>query len=135
LRPSRFRRDRSRVGLVEEWFWLWPSGRKGDTETQLRHSWMELAKSGSPLAPAALHNLAVTAHLNALEADHSGNSVATAWKSAYGRWRQVLADERCWEWLEARVAAAAAADPRLTSSTVCSTPLRARAGPGCRGAG
>jgi hypothetical protein len=102
--------------LVEEWFWLWPTGRKGGTETQLRQSWLDLAKSGSPLAPAALHNLAVTAHLNALEADHTGNSVYTAWKSAYRRWRQVLDDERCWAWLEARVEAAA--DPRLTSAAV-----------------
>ncbi|MCD0443122.1 hypothetical protein LO763_05700 [Glycomyces sp. A-F 0318] len=99
--------------LAEEWFWLWPvdTGTGHGSDRQLRTAWNELVRTKSPDASAALHNLAVTAHLNALETADGGKGVHTAWKSAYRRWRQVLADEGCRAWIEARVEAAA--DPRL----------------------
>jgi hypothetical protein len=105
--------------LLDEWFWLWPVPDvdvEDATADDVRRAWSDAAGTGQSHAAAAVHNLAVTAHLKALEAGKSAKSVEGTWNRAYRRWRQVLRDEGCWAWLERRVEAIA--DPQLQRGAV-----------------
>jgi hypothetical protein len=105
--------------LLEEWFWLWPIPDvelDGAEPSDVGRAWGELIGTGKAHASTALHNLAVIAHLNVLESGRGSKSVETAWRGVYRRWRQVIDDERCWEWLEHRVEAIA--DPQLKPGAV-----------------
>jgi hypothetical protein len=105
--------------LLDEWFWLWPIPDidvEGANPGEVRAAWSDMVGTGRAHASTAVHNLAITSHLKALEAGKSSKSVEGTWNRAYRRWRQVLRDERCWEWLEHRVEAIA--DPQLKVGAV-----------------
>ncbi|OHV41833.1 MULTISPECIES: hypothetical protein [Pseudofrankia] len=88
-----------------------------------RRRWIEAASTDG----AARHNLAVLAHLRALDAERAGAGAASGapdaaagpagapprpdWREVYWLWAAVLADEACWNAFEARIAAAG--DARL----------------------
>jgi hypothetical protein len=105
--------------LLDEWFWLWPIPGvelDGAKPADAGRAWGERVGAGTAEASIALHNIAVTAHLNVLESGNGSKSVETIWRGVYRRWRKVIDDERCWEWLEQRVAAIA--DPQLKTGAV-----------------
>jgi hypothetical protein len=81
--------------LVQELFWLWPS----DDHT------------------AAVHNQAVLAHAEALDAEHDDapERATHKWPDALAAWHGVLDSDDCWRWLDQRVRELA--DPRLTAET------------------
>jgi hypothetical protein len=86
---------------------------------EARRRWSQAAASDG----AARHNLAVLAHLLALDAERAGAGAAGAapasaggagrpdWREVYWLWAAALRDEACWETFEARIAAAG--DARL----------------------
>jgi hypothetical protein len=105
--------------LLDEWFWLWsiPDVEiEGAEPADVGRAWGERAGTGMAHASTALHNLAVTAHMNVLESGPGSKSIEAAWKGVYRRWRKVIDNERCWEWLEQRVEAIA--DPQLKAGAV-----------------
>lgn len=105
--------------LLDEWFWLWPIPGvelDGAKPADAGRAWGERAGIGRADASTALHNLAITAHLSVLESGDNPRSIETTWRGVYRRWRKVIDNERCWEWLEQRVAAIA--DPQLKAGAV-----------------
>ncbi|RBQ16287.1 hypothetical protein DP939_30430 [Spongiactinospora rosea] len=107
--------------LMDELFWLWPAEdgdgdpamaalREGRPQEALR-----LWETG-PAGPVATHNIAVLAHVQALEADDLGPQTLRSWKRAYEHWAKVIGDDAFWELMTAR--AAELDDPRLTAATV-----------------
>ncbi|WP_344948446.1 hypothetical protein [Actinomadura miaoliensis] len=121
--------------LEDEFFWFWPSRdggpdeaiaalRRGDADTAER-LWQE--SSADPATAA--HNLAVLAHLRALDrtAEHEhGDGLDPAgralWAKAFTYWTRVVADPAVWTLVDTRVGQIA--DPRLTPETA--TRMRSR---------
>ncbi|MFB9907497.1 hypothetical protein [Allokutzneria oryzae] len=83
--------------IVEEVFWFWE-----------RQS--EQAEDSGP----ALHDAAVLAHAQALDAGHDADPAL--WRRAYEYWNAVLDETECWQWIEQRVAQLD--DRRLSQRTV-----------------
>jgi hypothetical protein len=111
--------------LVEELFWFWPDTGQGDTtatptdpDTARDHWEQQLRRhpTGATAAGIALHNQAILAHAQALDAESDGHTMPTLWAQATRLWRDVLASDACWEHLTDRVTAVA--DARLTPSVV-----------------
>lgn len=88
--------------IVDEFLWLWPEPAAAGEEDEAR--------------AVALHNLAVTAHMSALEDDYPDGAVDEKWGLVYRRWGQVLEEEACWRRLARRVEALA--DPQLRTTAV-----------------
>ncbi|MEX5635075.1 hypothetical protein [Parafrankia sp. FMc2] len=83
----------------------------GDTASAVRH-WTAAAARTDPEASteaaSAVHNLAVLEHLQALDAEPAAAAAGTSgpppdWLSVHRRWENVLADDRVWEALAARI--------------------------------
>lgn len=105
--------------MLEEFFWFWPATRgesqadpavqalsRGDIEAA-RSVWLEWSRSADRNA-IACHNLAVLAHVRALDLEHAGADDRpltmmqactrdSCWLEAYGHWREVLRDESFWD--------------------------------------
>lgn len=87
--------------LVDELFWFWPDGpdeamaalRGGDVAAA------ERAWRGRSTA-IARHNLAVLAHVRALDAADLDRAL---WDQALANWREVIADEAFWELFRERI--------------------------------
>ncbi|MFC7732748.1 hypothetical protein [Actinomadura keratinilytica] len=121
--------------LEDEFFWFWPSRdggpdealaalRRGDADTAER-LWRE--SSADPATAA--HNLAVLAHVRALDRaagqEHGGGldpDGRALWERAFAYWSRVVADPAVWTRVDTRVAQIA--DPRLTLETT--TRMRSR---------
>ncbi|WP_026924162.1 hypothetical protein [Glycomyces arizonensis] len=88
--------------IVDEFLWLWPEPAAAGEADEAR--------------AVALHNLAVTAHVSALEDDYPDGAVEEKWGAVYRRWNQVLEEEACWRRLARRVEALA--DPQLRTTAV-----------------
>src|SRR4051794_17899360 len=114
------------VRLVDEFFWFWPeqSGPeqndpaltalgRGDLAAA-RRAWTEAVKSDAP-GGVARHNLAVLAHLLALDLEHRAAASRQpldnylsrlrdhSWADALGHWKELLGHEGFWERLRARI--------------------------------
>lgn len=117
VREALRRLENPLVRLSDEFLWFWPLPGTDDVPDPdaAPTAWRTLADGppGAAGRSTALHNLAVLAHAVALEeaaVPHAGLR-ADQWLTAYAYWRQVLADEGCWEWLDQRIRALD--DPRL----------------------
>lgn len=107
------------VRLVHELFWFWPEKYPEDDpsdpateflgrgETQQAVDYWEECAAGD--APAALHNLAVFHHQQALEMEGLDSSedqdLAQLWLKAIRSWERIRVDEAVWARLRARVTA------------------------------
>jgi len=105
------------VRLVHELFWFWPENfpedspddtamvflAQGETRRAIEH-WEALADEGQP---AALHNLAVCYHQQALEMEEAeapdDQDLAQLWLQAIRYWDRIRCDEAVWTRLRARV--------------------------------
>lgn len=119
--------------LVEEFFWFWPmeggSSRQdealaalqqGDIGTAAAH-WMRQESQRDGGVPT--HNLAVLAHLAALDLEHLAQNRPltdrerqrrdTYWEDAFGRWKALLNQEAFWSRLTTRIRELD--DPSLTT--------------------
>ncbi|WP_086820611.1 hypothetical protein [Allokutzneria sp. NRRL B-24872] len=83
--------------IVEELFWFW-----------------ENQSPDAPDSGPALHDAAVLAHAQALDAGHDADPAL--WRRAYEHWAAVAEETECWQWLAERVVQLA--DRRLTEETV-----------------
>ncbi|GAA4033902.1 hypothetical protein GCM10022247_68730 [Allokutzneria multivorans] len=83
--------------IVEELFWFW-----------------EIRPSDAPDSGPALHDAAVLAHAQALDAGDGADPAL--WRRAYEHWAAVVEETECWQWLEQRVTQLA--DRRLTEQTI-----------------
>lgn len=122
--------------LVDEFFWFWPHHlghsrddpaltalAQGDRDTATR-LWVEQERAYSE-ANVSMHNLAIVAHVLALDLENAGRSRALspqelqardqAWAGALQRWRLLLDHEGFWSRLTARIRDLD--DPRLTTGT------------------
>ena len=122
--------------LVDEFFWFWPRelGQAGAdpaiqalAEGDLRGAckvWLEQeANTGN--GHIAGHNLAVMAHVLALDLEHDGSNgggnghppvaLDAYWRHAWSRWRAVLEQEAFWSRVAERIRELD--DPRLTTGT------------------
>ncbi|CAO5161163.1 conserved hypothetical protein [Frankia sp. AiPs1] len=129
-----------RQRLVDEFFWLWPveagaaadealtAVAAGDLAGAVRH-WTDLAAAGDAHSEgdiaAAIHNLALLPHLEALDAEAARPRAAPGtaavepdWASIYSHWARVVRDERVWVRLAERITRAADArlDRRLANA-------------------
>jgi hypothetical protein len=109
--------------LLEELFWFWPhdpADPKSDVALRLLARgdvggaidiWKSVVLSGSD-GCAERHNLAVYAHLRALETPAAGDA-EQLWADALRHWKELLADDTHWSRLASRIAELD--DPRLTT--------------------
>jgi hypothetical protein len=114
--------------LVYEFFWFWPersgAARDDGALTALARGEVEGARRAwlSAQSGIAAHNLAVLAHLEALdlEAQRSGSDRSeqrmTLWRTAFRYWAAVVEGPESWERLQERVRDLN--EPQLTESTV-----------------
>lgn len=122
--------------LVDEFFWFWPhelgqSNNDGALTALARNDlktageiWFKQER-GSSQANVSMHNLAILAHLAALDLEHKAESKRLAddvsqrrdsyWKEAFKRWKILLEHEGFWSRLSARIRQLD--DPRLTTGT------------------
>lgn len=115
------------VRLIDELFWFWPENAGPETDdpalaalaqgdvAAARRLWLESSQRVPPSA-VAQHNLAVLAHLMALDLEHralaSGKSLDNylsrlrdqSWTEAWKHWQIVLAQPHFWERLRQRLA-------------------------------
>jgi hypothetical protein len=122
------------VRLLDEFFWFWPQRFDGPAEelalgalahgnvAAARRLWQD-ALQPTP-QPAALHNLAVLAHLMALDLEHRAQESQTpldsftarlrdqSWAAAFQHWAALLKLEEFWQRLRARIVQLA--EPQLT---------------------
>jgi hypothetical protein len=124
--------------FLDEFFWFWPEalGRGGrgapaaaplGTPEAARAAWEHAARSPGE-GGWALHNLAVLAHLRALDLEHraladpgrlpppEAQERAALWPQAWQHWRALLADEPVWRDLALRVRELG--EPQLTVAAV-----------------
>lgn len=115
--------------LVDELFWFWPrTPGQGNADPalanlaagsieQARADWLNMAGSPDDMA-VGIHNLAVLAHLGALEAPEGAgpDGQAARWNDAFRFWKGVYDLEAFWLRLQARVAELN--DPRLHEGVV-----------------
>ena len=110
--------------IIEEFFWFWPEQfgeshsdpaiqalTKGDSKTPIE-IWTS-KEDDSVEGVVALHNLALTYHLTALDWEYFavGNEleperrtkITTYWREAFKRWDRLAVDERLWEKVNARI--------------------------------
>ncbi|MFI0423935.1 hypothetical protein [Spongiactinospora sp. 9N601] len=105
--------------LVDELFWLWPTGDGDPAMAALGEGRPQEALrlwEAAPAEPVVTHNIAVLAHVQALDAAELGPETLRSWKRAYEYWAKVIGDDAFWESMTAR--AAELDDPRLTAGTV-----------------
>jgi|EBPBio282013_DNA_FD.fasta_scaffold01154_8 hypothetical protein len=118
--------------LVDELFWFWPlTAGCADPDPALaalaRGDLAEAARQWTTRElndDASAHNLAVLAHLQALDLEHLGGGLPSEsaqqqskfWLDAQQQWRKVLQNEAFWGRLTARVRILD--DPRLTTGLV-----------------
>ena len=122
--------------LVDEFFWFWPhilrhshddpalaALARGDARAA-SDLWLELERSASE-ANVSMHNLAVLAHVTALDLECAARTRPlsereqrqrdAAWSQAYRRWRGLIDYEGFWSRLTARIRDLD--DPRLPTGT------------------
>jgi hypothetical protein len=111
--------------LVDEFFWFWPADgnghdeamaalRGGDADAAM-NIWEGLSGGAGPEAAAAVHNMAVLAHVRALEDPSALASVTGLWRGAFKHWASVYASDTFWDMVQARIREMS--DPRLTPAT------------------
>lgn len=89
--------------LVDELFWFWPApDGPDDAVAALRDGDVEAAERAwrARSTPVARHNLAVLAHVRALDAAEPDRAL---WDQALANWRAVIDDEAFWELFRARI--------------------------------
>jgi hypothetical protein len=111
--------------LVNEFFWFWPAESGGDDEAMaaLRRGdadaamsiWEGRSSGAGPEAAVAVHNMAVLAHVRALEKPGLSDRVKLLWQSAFRHWASVSASDTFWDLVTSRIREMA--DPRLTPAT------------------
>lgn len=112
--------------LIEELFWFWPHDPsngtsdaalgllcRGETKSAIE-LWKSIVLSGADRG-AAQHNLAICAHLCALETANPADAERW-WRDAFHHWKLVLQDETCWSRFASRIVQLE--DPRLTTGLV-----------------
>ncbi len=111
-----------RQRLVDEFFWFWPDESGGPQDAALAaltagdpdaavRLWTTAVDGSDQQVPgdaaSAVHNLAVLAHLRALDAELAADTAQPDWASVYRGWGLALADDRVWDSLVARIRHAA----------------------------
>ena len=112
--------------LVDEFFWFWPGQddkhdeamaalRRDDLDAAM-NIWTSLSGAARPEAAVAAHNIAVLAHVRALDKPLLSDSVTLLWQFALTLWAGISASDVFWDLVTTRIREMA--DPRLTQDTV-----------------
>ena len=120
LRVARERLSNPRERLLDEFFWFWPTSGGTSTDTALlalekadvgtaEKLWLELAKEAGD-GDIAAHNLAVAAHLKALDLEARNDlqrrerkELDRLWRDALTHWHRAVTGEHFWLAVERRV--------------------------------
>jgi hypothetical protein len=111
--------------LVDEFFWFWPGQddkhdeamealRRDDLDAAMA-IWASLSGGPTPEAAVAAHNIAVLAHVRALDKPLLSDSVTILWQAALTLWAAVSASDAFWDRVTSRIQEMS--DPRLTPAT------------------
>jgi len=111
--------------LVDELFWFWPGQddkhdeamaalRRDDPDAAM-NIWVSVSGAARLEAAVAVHNMAVLAHVRALDKPGLSDSVTLQWQLALTLWAGVAASDVFWDLVTTRIQEMS--DPRLTQDT------------------